>query len=201
MMKLIIYDFDGVLVDSVNAVTRYYDKFFEHLGLASPNWRDPTVLSKARGMSFDQFYFEFVPESRRDEFRAFTPEFTFEEMVLATPLQPGLKEVIPELSADYTLAICTNRNTPVDDILGYHGIRKYFSHIVTAAEAEPKPSPDGLNRILRNFGENTALYIGDSETDYKAAQNAGIPFLGYKTEFPGVPSISKHSEIYKYLAG
>ncbi|MDR2400706.1 MAG: HAD family hydrolase [Deferribacteraceae bacterium] len=198
-MKLVIYDFDGVLVDSVNAIVRYYDKFFEHVGLISPNWKDAAVLSKVRGMSFDQFVSAFVPEYCREQFCSYSPQFTFEEMADATPLQPEAAVVIPDVSAKHTLAICTNRNTPVDDILDYHGIAKYFSLIITSAEAEPKPSPDGLNKILHNFGEKRALYIGDSEVDYEAAQNAGIDFLGYKTDIEGINRISKHSEIYKYL--
>jgi phosphoglycolate phosphatase len=198
-MKLIIYDFDGVLVDSVNSIILYYNDIFKHVGLSSPNWEEPAVLARARGMSFCQFMSDFVPEERREEFSSYVPQFTFAQMAEATPLQPEIKEVIAELSAKHTFAICTNRNSPVDDLLSYHGIRKYFSCIVTNAEAEPKPSPDGLNKILRNLGEKTALYVGDSEVDYKAAQNAGIPFLGYKIDIKGNSFISKHSEIHKYL--
>jgi HAD superfamily hydrolase (TIGR01549 family) len=201
MKKLIIYDFDGVLVDSVNAITLYYDKFFEHLGLNSPNWKDPRLLKDVRGMSFEQFISGFIPEDLQNKFRAYSPKFTLEEMAKATPLQPETDSVIPELSKLCNLAICTNRDglASVDDILEYYGIRQYFSFIVTAAEAEPKPSGDGLNKILAHFGEKTALYIGDSEVDYLAAQSASIPFLGYNTSIEGIGVITRHSEVYRYL--
>ncbi|MDR2105444.1 MAG: HAD family hydrolase, partial [Deferribacteraceae bacterium] len=77
---------------------------------------------------------------------------------------------------------------------------RYFSFIITRADAEPKPSPDGLNKILDKFGQTSAVYIGDSAVDYEAAQNAGIDFIGYKTNIEGVNSISKHSEIFKFLS-
>jgi HAD superfamily hydrolase (TIGR01549 family) len=198
-MKLIIYDFDGVLVDSVRSIILYYNEIFKHVGIAPPNWEDPSVLSKVRGMSFDQFMDVFVSETHKKEFSSYTPNFTFAQMAEATPLQPEIKDVIEELSANHTFAICTNRNTQVDDLLDYHGLRKYFSYIVTNAEAKPKPSPDGLNKILSALGEKTALYVGDSEVDYLAAQNAGIPFLGYKTDIKGIDFILKHSDIYRFL--
>jgi phosphoglycolate phosphatase-like HAD superfamily hydrolase len=201
MKKLIIYDFDGVLVDSVNAITLYYDKFFEHLGLNSPNWGNPNLLSDVRGMSFEQFISSFIPQELQKKFRAYSPEFTLEEMAKATPLQPEADSVIPELSGRYNLAICTNRDGrgSVEDILEYYGVRQYFSFIITAAEAEPKPSGDGLKKILARFGEKTALYIGDSEVDHLAAQSASVPFLGYNTSIEGIDFITRHSEVYKYL--
>ncbi|MDF3147137.1 MULTISPECIES: HAD-IA family hydrolase [unclassified Streptomyces] len=83
------------------------------------------------------------------------------------------------------LAIVTN-NSPrvVRDYLGSRDLLACFGpHIYGRTQDLQylKPHPRNLNRALTAMGAapSTALFIGDTPTDYEAAREAGVPFLGY----------------------
>ncbi|MFI7299698.1 HAD family hydrolase [Streptomyces sp. NPDC050121] len=83
------------------------------------------------------------------------------------------------------LAITTN-NSPrvVDTYLDTRGLTSCFApHIYgrTQELRHLKPHPHCLNRALRAMGSapDTALMIGDTPSDFLAAREAGVPFLGY----------------------
>jgi HAD superfamily phosphatase len=57
--------------------------------------------------------------------------------------------------------------------------RSYFKTIITAEDvAHPKPSPEGLLRVLDGRDPARALYLGDNVDDALASQSAGVPFVG-----------------------
>jgi FMN phosphatase YigB (HAD superfamily) len=62
--------------------------------------------------------------------------------------------------------------------INWEGMEKYIS-FVFANEIEPKPSPAGVNYILKVSGieKEKAIFIGDSETDRICALNSGVQFL------------------------
>ncbi|MEU6146607.1 HAD family hydrolase [Streptomyces sp. NPDC047081] len=83
------------------------------------------------------------------------------------------------------LAVATN-NSPrtVTDYLAQRGLADCFTHRVYGRTNELnllKPNPHTLNRALNAMGAapSAALMIGDAPTDYWAAEEAGVPFLGY----------------------
>ncbi|MGN9763183.1 HAD family hydrolase [Streptomyces sp. SD31] len=83
------------------------------------------------------------------------------------------------------LAIVTN-NSPrvVGRYLSTRGLFECFDpHIYGRTQdlQSLKPHPRNLNRALTAMGAapSTALFIGDTPTDYEAAREAGVPFLGY----------------------
>lgn len=88
-----------------------------------------------------------------------------------------------------TLAVCTNKaQNLAEKVLSGLDIDGFFSTIV-GGDALPTKKPDGihiLETIARAGGDPArAIMIGDSQTDEKAARNAGLPFvfvsIGYGT--------------------
>jgi HAD superfamily hydrolase (TIGR01509 family) len=119
-----------------------------------------------------------------------------------TPLEAGVLEMIPALAKDYTLAICTNRGESVDLYLEHYKIKDCFSYVITAMDVpNPKPSPDGVLKILDYFDAEPekTLFIGDSEADYYAATAAGTRFLAFGASLFGSPFITDHRDILEYL--
>jgi HAD superfamily hydrolase (TIGR01548 family) len=78
------------------------------------------------------------------------------------------------------LAIFTGRvRRELDYTLDRWKVRDYFLDVVTVEDVKrPKPSPDGLLRILKGREASTALYLGDNVDDALAAQAAKVPFVG-----------------------
>ncbi len=78
------------------------------------------------------------------------------------------------------LAIFTGRvRRELDYTLDRWKVRDYFLDVVTVENVKhPKPFPDGLLRILNGRNPRTALYLGDNVDDALAAQAAKMPFVG-----------------------
>jgi HAD superfamily hydrolase (TIGR01548 family) len=87
---------------------------------------------------------------------------------------------LARLSRKSELAIFTGRYwNELDYTLDRNDVRHNFKTIVTVEDvANPKPSPDGLIKILNGRAPHQALYIGDNIDDALAAQSAQVPFLG-----------------------
>jgi HAD superfamily hydrolase (TIGR01548 family) len=78
------------------------------------------------------------------------------------------------------LAIFTGRiRRELDYTLDRWKVRKYFEQIVTVENVQhPKPSPEGLLKILAGRDREGALYVGDNIDDALAARSARMPFVG-----------------------
>ncbi len=197
---LIIYDFDGVLVDSRHAVQFYYAAVFRHFGIPELDWNDPFVTSQVFGMTHRQLMAQYAAGELLEDMCRYSPPFTTQEMLDATPLEAGAAEAIPELSAGYHLAICTNRGESVDMYLRHHNLHSHFSYVVTSKDVlQPKPDPEGVRKILSYFSVSSALYIGDSEADYFAARDAGVNFVSFRSSLFDSPIITDHREIKRFL--
>ena len=81
------------------------------------------------------------------------------------------------------LAIFTGRiRQELDYTLDRWKVREFFTQIVTVEDvAKPKPSPEGLLKILGRREPEVALYIGDNVDDALAARSARMPFVGVST--------------------
>ena len=96
----------------------------------------------------------------------------------------GALDALDDLSSiGATLSICTNKPQRLTDLLlDALGERTRFAAII-GADSVPNRKPDPghvLTTLLQAGGEpERALFLGDSETDERAARNAGLPFILY----------------------
>ena len=109
--------------------------------------------------------------------------------------QPG---VLQRLSQKSVLSIFTGRaKFEVDITLNRHAANIRFEPVVTDDSVpNPKPAPDGLRLIQRQFPQQNIWYLGDTVDDARSAQAAGIPFVGVST-----PHNPRHAEIADLLRG
>ena len=79
---------------------------------------------------------------------------------------------------------------------------KYFDYKVTSFDVEnPKPSPEGLYKIIDNYKLNKEdlIFIGDTTNDYFAAKEAKVDFITYKNSIENSIKINNHLEILNFL--
>jgi HAD superfamily hydrolase (TIGR01548 family) len=109
--------------------------------------------------------------------------------------RPGLLGRLAERAA---LAIFTGRAKYEADVtLGRYGDGIRFHPLITdECVTNPKPAPDGLQLIQREFPGKTIWYLGDTVDDARSAQAAGVPFIGVST-----PDNPRHLEIAGILKG
>lgn len=180
MLELVIFDADGVLFDSTESNTAYYNAVFARMGepALSPEEEHAGVFMAAAQV--------FQMRARGDAKRlarmgeiARTMDFgPFFEM-LRPPF--ALRPWMLELKRRYRLALATNRSSTTARLIEHLGLAGVFDAVASAFDkVRPKPAPDIVRLCLERAGvePERAVYVGDSQTDAEAAAGAGAHFLG-----------------------
>ncbi len=104
--------------------------------------------------------------------------------------------LLESLSKETALAIFTGRaKYEADATLSRYAPHVVFHPLITdESVAKPKPAPDGLYAIQREYPGQTIWYFGDTVDDARSAQAAGVPFIGVST-----PHNHRHKEIADLL--
>jgi HAD superfamily hydrolase (TIGR01509 family) len=181
-LKGVIFDCDGVMIDSIGANRIFYNRVLAHFGLPpmTPDQEKYSFMATAH-----QALEHIVPPHLHDRIDHVTGNVVNYQRDI-TPLlrlQPGFREFIECLhTRGIRMAIATNRvEKGLQTVLDFFALPNYFNPVVTASNAEPKPSPEGGLRICADWGiaPEDVLFIGDSEHDLEAASGAGIVFAAF----------------------
>ena len=201
--KLVIYDCDGVLLDTLESNYIFYNSVMEFLGRPPLDRSDLQARNALHTFSFHNVmeYF-FAGDERRDDAWDFAKTIHYQDLAPFMRMEEGLIETLDRLKGSLSLAVCTNRATSMEMIIEDFGLSGYFSCVMTAAQVKnPKPHPEPLLKVLDHFciepGE--ALFVGDGEVDMLAARDAGVPFIAYKSHLPALARIQQHTEIFRHL--
>lgn len=201
--KVVIYDCDGVILDSIESNYIFYNKVMDYLGRAPLDRSDLEAKRVLHTYSFNnvmEYFFE--GDARRDEAFQFAKTIHYRDLMPFMRMEDGFVAALDQLKGKSSLAICTNRATSMEMIIEDFGLVGYFECVMTASQvANPKPHPEPLLKVLEHFGATPeeALFIGDGEVDMLAAKGAGIPFISYKSHLPGLARIQHHSEILRHV--
>lgn len=200
--KVVIYDCDGVMFDSIDANCAFYEAIFSHMGMALDR-TDPNVMKVIHTYANHEVLKYFFPEAdMRARAASFAGAIDYAGLIPLMKMESGLLETLGRLKNRVHLAVCTNRSSSMDAVMDGFDLSGYFGYVMTAAKASyPKPHPDPLLRILAHYGikADEALFVGDSEVDCQAARAAGIPFISYKADLLGLARIDRHEEILAIL--
>ena len=193
----IIFDCDGVVIDSREANITYYNYLREYLGLPKlTREQEDFVQAATVYQAMDAIFPKPLQPLLRDAARHIS---YIRDIMPHIGCYTGLHEVLDFCrSLDLRLAMNTNRTDGMDMLLDNCRLRGYFDPIVLASDvSRPKPSPEGALLILKtwNFAPKTVLFIGDSASDKGAAEGAGIPFLCFQTEGLASQSVSDFSTL------
>jgi phosphoglycolate phosphatase len=178
--RVVAFDCDGVMFDSVKANTAYYNHILVYFGrpVMTPEqfvFANMHTTEKVLAYLFDdsELLAAALHYRRRLSYRPFVREMEIE---------PYLKPLLQTIRPHYKTAIATNRTDSIDWVISDHGLEGFFDLVVSALDViHPKPDPEPLQKILEHFriAPHEALYVGDSEVDEIAANKAGIPLVAY----------------------
>tara|TARA_B100000315_G_C14547569_1_gene574033 strand:+ start:590 stop:1216 length:627 start_codon:yes stop_codon:yes gene_type:complete len=188
MLKGIIFDFDGVIAESVQVKTDAFAGIYKTYG--------PDIVKKVvehhesnGGMSrFEKikFYHEsFLNKTiTEEEITDLANQFSslVVEKVIAAPYVPGALEYIQESYKHYKLFISTGTPTgEMQIILKRKKIAKYFTDVF----GSPEKKTVHVYNILSNYNlkPDEVMFYGDSNSDLDAAKISDIPFILIQNSF------------------
>lgn len=169
-MALVIFDYDGVLADTLDDLIRFGQEACNRLGVNHVVTKDD--LSNLEVMSFATFGRACeVPEHLIDEFVKISLNL-FAEKESPPTIFDELSEVISHLSARHKIAIVTtNSSQNVHAFLTKHGLANLVHAIYGVDTPGSKAQKIALAR--ERFGEESVFMIGDALSDVHAAKEAG----------------------------
>ena len=186
MLDLVIFDADGVLFDSTESNTAYYNEIFRVIG------EPPLDPAEERAGVFMAALQVFETRARGDTAKVAQMREVARTMD-ATPFFqllrpfPELRALLIGIKRSYRLGLATNRSATIPSLIEYLGVADLFDAIASARDkVRPKPAPDIVELCLERAGvsPDRAVYIGDSETDRIAAESAGTHFIGVGERAP-----------------
>lgn len=187
---LVVFDLDGTLVDSAADIAEALNRTLEDW--QSPRVTEATVLTWIGDGVRRLVEQAFAAAASDIDLDRVMPGFMlhYEACLLRSPrLYEGVDPALRELRArGVTLAICTNKPSAlVAPLLQYFDLQELFALVLGGDSlAERKPSGAPLRHIADAFGiaAESALMVGDSITDFRAAVDAGMPVALVRYGYP-----------------
>lgn len=183
MLKLIVFDCDGVMFDSKFANREYYNQLLTHFHRPAMSEAELDYVHIHNVMDSVRHIFRHYPEQDLKEVTAYRMALDYTPFLSHMRMEPDLIEFLEQSRSRYKLAISTNRTNTMLPILRMFHLEDYFEKVMTAENARrPKPAPDALLEILDYFDCRTdeAIYIGDSIIDREHTINCGMRLIGFR---------------------
>ena len=181
MIKGVVFDMDGVLVDSNRSWVELYKKVASQVGVSKNFSYDE--ITQNFGEKNEIVLEGLVGKDRLAQaVSILEATITSDEWIESLRATSNSLAVLDHLrQRGLKLALVSgNEERVVRRILTRLGMLSYFEILVCGDEVEhAKPDPEGLLKAIAGLGLSTSevVYIGDASNDVKAARAAGVPVL------------------------
>ncbi len=209
MIEAVIFDVDGVLMDSLEENTQFFGKLFTHFGYEAPTKGEYKKMYNLSIRDVIRVWAKIESEEQIEKMWEYSRTLPYDLGLLSQP--EDAPKVIADLSKNYRLGIVTSRGVlGLEKYFEFSGLKDFFEASVVYEETEKhKPDPEPINLILKKMklAPSSAVYIGDSSTDVLAAHEAGLKVITFNNseslanadahaeDFVDIPNIIKSLEI------
>ena len=176
--KLLIFDWDGTLADSIGRIVTAMQVAAQRSGHPE---RDEDSVKGIIGLGLPEAILTLYPEMTDAQVVDFRQHYADVYIAMDTEPSPLFEGVLESLEAfraeGYRLAVATGKaRRGLDRVLKAHGWEDFFDVTRAADETASKPDPLMLNQILAHCDVRPehALMVGDATFDLQMARNAGI---------------------------
>jgi phosphoglycolate phosphatase len=174
--RLVVFDWDGTIIDSASAIAECIRAAACDLGLRVPTREQ---ASHVIGLGLHDALRGAVPDLPAERVGEFVARYRdhFRASEDGMTLFGGMRELIESLSASRTLGIATGKSRRgLDRALDATALRPYFRASRCADETHPKPHPAMLHELMGELrmGREELLMIGDTSHDLEMARAAGV---------------------------
>lgn len=183
MIKAVIFDMDGLMIDSEQVTFEGYQEVLKKMGLTISKDFYKSLLGKPISGIFNQFYKvygnDFEIERVIKDVHAYVANRFETEGV---PLKEGLIELLKYLKANNykTIVATSSQRKRVDTILSLANLTNYFDDSICGDEVKNgKPNPEVFIKSCEKLAvlPSEAIVLEDSEAGIEAAFNAEIKVI------------------------
>jgi HAD superfamily hydrolase (TIGR01509 family) len=200
--RAVVFDNDGLLLDTEEAWTRAEQTLFARLGRTFTVEHKRTLIGSSRSMAADKLEVMLELPEQGEALMDELLELVMDEALQGVAPRPGALELIARLgAAGVPLALASNSEPQfVERVLAGAGLLHDgpFATIVTAADIEhPKPAPDIYLEACRRLqvDPSSAIALEDSPIGVAAAAAAGMFVIGVPyfagSEIPGASLLAE----------
>ncbi|MGB0591122.1 MAG: HAD family hydrolase [Myxococcota bacterium] len=171
---LVVFDLDGTLVDSTQALLKAHDAAWASVGRARPS--DKAILELI-GLPLTHIMATLGPEHDPEALS----EAYSQAYVAASAEHERLFDGMAELLAKpFRAAVATGKSQRgADRVVRHFGLEDRFEVVLGGNSVpRPKPNPDMLHAIMEKTGTKDLVMIGDTTFDLEMAHAAGVKAIG-----------------------
>lgn len=180
--RLIVFDWDGTLMDSIDRIVTSMQYAFVDVGLARPNDDD---IREIIGLSLGKAINRLAPNSNEAELERISDRYRHhfvDASEIEMPMFPKATEMLASLKErGYLLGVATGKaRRGLDRVFQDIDCHHLFDATRCADETESKPHPKMLDELMQelNVSAEQTLMVGDTEFDMVMANNAGVDAVG-----------------------
>ena len=185
MKKLVIFDLDGTLLDTIADLAESANHALKQLGYPT---RDVEKIRTFVGNGVNKLLFRALPDEEKTEENMmrmrthFVPYYDAHNADLSAPY-PGIVALLEELQAKgLKMAVASNKyqEATVKLVKHYFPMIDFVEVLGQREGINVKPDPTIVFDILKKAGvsKEETLYVGDSGVDMQTAINAGVDAIG-----------------------
>lgn len=184
MIKGVVFDFDGTIVDSMKMVFDVLNESLKKKGLPSI---EVELLGRMAGLPLIEIIStkakisaSAAKEVEKDVFKAYTL-FCRSSCQLLPHVESTLKAL---KSKRIKLGLLTTTpSKPLKAVAEKFSLEDYFDIMLAKEDAKNKPNPEGLERIIKKFGigKDECIFVGDSPIDVLTGKAAGVKTFAVTT--------------------
>jgi len=180
----VFFDFDGVILDSVDVKTRAFAKMFRKYGSEVEKKVVEYHLNNGGVSRFDKFryYYEEILKKTVNQKKIDELSDQFSQLVvegvLASPFIPEARESLEELKNNNIpcYIVSATPHEEINLIVEKKELSGYFKEVHGSPRKKWEICQEIINR--KKYNPQNCLFVGDAMSDYEAAQKNDICFLG-----------------------
>lgn len=180
-IKAILFDLDGVLVDTYKVWYHLFNQTLKHFGYQPINLK---TFAQNWGQSTEEDVQIFMPEVKLSDVVKYFSE-NFSKFINYMKVNPEAEAVLKKLKkSGLKIGCITNSHKNITKLeIRKSDLSDLIDIIVTADDVKrPKPDPEMLLKACKKLKvkTNEIVFIGDTPTDLKTAKSARCIFIGYR---------------------
>lgn len=180
--KLLIFDWDGTLMDSLSRITHCMQAAAVDIGAQPASGPE---VENIVGLALDIAIRQLHPSLLDDDVQLMRQRYSFHYIraeAVPSPFFAGVPEMLQSLRGQGAfLSVATGKSRKgLSRVFNAHGVGALFHSSRCADETRSKPEPDMLLELLElhQLSADQALMIGDTEYDLDMAARAGVDSVG-----------------------